>query len=312
MNLNEVFEPISKVYQSRSGYNYTFLFAFEKKCFMDDVIKLKKAWMSDYFPFVIFYGAAYLAFIAFARKFTEKREKFVLRRFLIAWNLLLSCFSAMGAIRVWPEFIYEINKRGLEYTFCNHDWTHGVQGCWCHLFVLSKFAEFIDTFFIVARKQKLIFLHWYHHVTVLLYVWFSSLEVDSSAAGRWFMAMNFTVHAFMYGYYAFSALRFKIPKWVNIALTSAQILQMVIGIYINFNAFLIKQRGGQCAISDNNLKFSFVMYSSYFLLFFNFFYQVYIAPKFNESGKSARLVDSTESRLNTRVKVNGSSMKKKL
>jgi elongation of very long chain fatty acids protein 6 len=29
----------------------------------------------------------------------------------------------------------------------------------------------VDTLFIVLRKKPLIFLHWYHHITVLLFCW---------------------------------------------------------------------------------------------------------------------------------------------
>jgi hypothetical protein len=58
---------------------------------------------------------------------------------------------------------------------------------------------------------------------------------------------------------------------------------MVIGVYINVSAYVIKRNGGNCSISDNNLRFSFLMYLSYFILFFNFFYKVYLAPKFNET-----------------------------
>jgi len=94
------------------------------------------------------------------------------------------------------------------------------------------------------------------------------------------MCMNFSVHAVMYTYYGFRALRFNIPKWVNIFITSSQILQMVIGVYINVSAFLIKRKGEKfCDISDQNLNFAFSMYLSYFVLFFNFFYHSYISPK---------------------------------
>jgi hypothetical protein len=41
------------------------------------------------------------------------------------------------------------------------------------LFILSKFPELVDKFFIVARRRPLLFLHWYHHVAVLLYCWHS-------------------------------------------------------------------------------------------------------------------------------------------
>ena len=55
---------------------------------------------------------------------------------------------------------------------------------------------------------------------------------------------------------------------------------MVVGVYINVSAFLIKRRGETyCDISDQNLNFAFTMYLSYFILFFNFFYHSYISPK---------------------------------
>jgi len=49
-------------------------------------------------------------------------------------------------------------------------------------FCFSKLPELIDTVFIVLRKQPLIFLHWYHHASVLIYCWFS--YQDYSSTGR--------------------------------------------------------------------------------------------------------------------------------
>ena len=61
---------------------------------------------------------------------------------------------------------------------------YGAVGFWLFLFVMSKFPELIDTAFIVLKKGDLIFLHWYHHITVLLFCWHS--YVTRSSAGLYF------------------------------------------------------------------------------------------------------------------------------
>jgi len=89
----------------------------------------------------------------------------------------------------------------------------------------------------------------------------------------------------MYTYYGFRAMRFNIPKWVNIAITSGQISQMIIGIVVNLVAYSTKKRGEQCAVTDENIQWSFIMYFSYFLLFFHFFYNAYISKSSKKSQK---------------------------
>ena len=41
--------------------------------------------------------------------------------------------------------------------------------------------------------------------------------------------MNYLVHSLMYTYYAFRALKFRIPKWTMMTITALQLLQMVVG-----------------------------------------------------------------------------------
>ena len=68
-----------------------------------------------------------------------------------------------------------------------------VPSAWMALFIYSKIPELFDTFFIVARQSPLIFLHWYHHLTVLLYCWHS--YATEAPHALYFVAMNFCCHA---------------------------------------------------------------------------------------------------------------------
>lgn len=153
-----------------------------------------------------------------------------------------------------------------------------VAGFWTWLFVLSKLPELGDTIFIVLRKQPLIFLHWYHHITVLIYSWFSYTEYTSSA--RWFIVMNYCVHSAMYSYYALRAMGYKPPRFISMVITTMQLSQMVVGCAINIWAYdyLKEAHNAPCHISHINVNLSIAMYFSYFILFARFFYASYLAP----------------------------------
>ena len=58
-----------------------------------------------------------------------------------------------------------------------------------------------------------------------------------------------------------------------------QLIQMVVGCIVNIGVYNMKQDGLECNVSDQNIKLSFLMYTSYFVLFGHFFYDKYIAPK---------------------------------
>ncbi|EDS38690.1 elongase [Culex quinquefasciatus] len=171
--------------------------------------------------------------------------------------------------------------------FIEHD---RVSGFWTWLFVLSKLPELGDTVFIVLRKQPLIFLHWYHHITVLMYSWFSYTEYTASA--RWFIVMNYCVHSVMYSYYALRALNFKPPRSIAMLITTLQLTQMVVGCAINIwaHGFLQTAGKGSCNISEMNIKLSIAMYFSYFVLFARFFYKTYLSTN---ARKGKRMVKTT-------------------
>ncbi|KOX73201.1 Elongation of very long chain fatty acids protein 6, partial [Melipona quadrifasciata] len=146
------------------------------------------------------------------------------------------------------------------------------------IFTIMKLIEFGDTVFIVLRKQPLIFLHWYHHITVFLCTWHSFGE--TIGFGSWFSLVNTFIHSYMYSYYALKAMQVRIPKWISIMLTVLQIVQMFWGMVITTSAYYYVHIAQiQCNVTTSNLKFSALMYLSYLILFVNFFAQSYLSNK---------------------------------
>lgn len=139
------------------------------------------------------------------------------------------------------------------------------------------FSELIDTFFIVVHKKPLIFLHWYHHITVLLYCYHS--YVTTSPPGIFFVVMNYSVHASMYGYYFLMAMKMR-PKWFNpIVITIFQISQMIVGVAVTLAGFYYYKTDPTCGIEKENNTAAFVMYGSYLFLFLQFFFGRYFKKK---------------------------------
>ena len=189
----------------------------------------------------------------------------------------MSIFSFLGAMRTVPELLYRLGTASsfMETISTNPStsWGEGATGLWVQLFIFSKIPELIDTFFIVARQRPLIFLHWYHHVTVLLYCWHS--YATEAPQALYFVAMNYSVHAIMYGYYCLMALKMK-PKWLPpVIITVAQISQMIVGVAVQLAAsyrYLTEGSGapGTGMVNGSNVLWGGLMYGSYFALFTKF------------------------------------------
>ncbi len=204
----------------QSDFNQTPIMALEADFVEEDFHK----WIFHNWSLSMWYAALYLFVVFAGRQYMEKRPPFEIRWALATWSSVLAVFSIVGAFRTVPETVYVLSKYGWEYSICVSSYTKGPTGFWTCLFTVSKLYELGDTIFIVLRKQNLIFLHWYHHVTVLVYTWYSYTE--HLGPGRWFQVMNFVVHSAMYTYYALRAMRFKLPKQFAITITTMQIAQV--------------------------------------------------------------------------------------
>ncbi|TMW63085.1 hypothetical protein Poli38472_005703 [Pythium oligandrum] len=218
--------------------------------------------------------AAYFVFCFGGRWIMENRKPFDLRIPLALWNLALAVFSFMGSVRTAPFLLNTLYRRGVYNSVCatpRPHYGHGPVGLWVTLFIFSKVPELVDTAFIVLRKKPLIFLHWYHHITVLLFCWHAF--ATQSASGLYFVAMNYSVHAIMYFYYFLTAVGYR-PWWAQFV-TVAQLSQMVVGVIVCFLNVHYLREGLACDVDKENLKWGIIMYSSYFALFLKFFIQRY-------------------------------------
>ena len=282
------------MYSQPSSYNYSFVLPFEDSFNYHAYIK----WHVQHWTIVNYTIIGYLILIFGGQYFMRSRQPFNLRTALFWWNFLLAIFSIWGAVRTLPELYYTLKNKGVHHAICRYPHMEGAYGFWGSLYIASKFIELGqyefslwpsinnnivisgDTAFIVLRKQKLIFLHWYHHVTVLFGVCFTNVRTLSTL--RWYVTANYTVHSVMYSYFAIRALGYKIPKFIMIMITSLQIFQMAIGVYTTSYAGYQNYIGKSCHVHPVNVAFVLGCYGSYFILFTNFFVRTYILPPPNQ------------------------------
>lgn len=236
-------------------------------------------WMSRHWHWSFYYSIAYLVLIYTGQKWMKNREPYHLRRALCMWSTGLSAFSFYAIIRIYPHARRMVYLSGWEHAVCDTNSYIGSVGAgiWAFLFPLSKLPELVDTAFIVLRKQKMVFLHWYHHITVFIYCWFSYGFPIST--GIWFGIVNYTVHALMYAYYAVKASGRNPPRWIAKSITTIQLSQMFVGIFLNYMATRALLRNKTCEMTPFTIGLSIFFYTSYAILFGNFFYWTYIHKK---------------------------------
>lgn len=215
--------------------------------------RTRQAWMGHNWHWSFYGTGIYLTSIYLGQLYMRNRKAYNLRTQLLIWNVSLAVFSIAATIRTLPELVNILRRDdGIYSSVCEScDDVSPASAFWAWLFVLSKVLELGDTAFIVLRKQPLIFLHWYHHMTVLLYSWYSYSEYIAPA--RWFVVMNYFVHSLMYSYYALKSLKFRLPKLVSMTITTLQLSQMVIGLGVNIYAYTMKSTGHPCAVPYKHL-----------------------------------------------------------
>ncbi|XP_060795183.1 elongation of very long chain fatty acids protein 6-like isoform X1 [Neoarius graeffei] len=253
-----------------NGTLFTGYFDFERR--FDEKVAFK--WFEENWTVSFVLCALYAVVIFLGRSLMRDRQKLDLRVPLALWSLSLAVFSIIGTVRTGSYMLHLLGAGGFRQTVCDTSfYSAPIIKFWAYAFVLSKVPEFGDTVFIVLRKQRLMFLHWYHHITVLLYSWYTYRE--RAAGGCWFITMNYTVHSLMYSYYAAKAAGLHLPRPCAMIITALQTLQMALGLTVLVLVYRW-QNDAMCRSTDSNITWGLLMYFSYLLLFASFFYQSYV------------------------------------
>ena len=220
--------------------------------------------------------ALYLVAVYLGISWMSAKAPYTLRPLLVLWNLFLTGLSMMGTYVMVPDLYRYITERGYVASVCTTAIHHvPMLSFWSLIFVLSKIVEFGDTFFIVVRKAPLRFLHWYHHVSVCIFSWYS-LSIKSSAA-HWYCAMNYSVHSVMYLYYLLRACKVFVPTVVATCITLLQLVQFALGFAVTIVACQQYWSGRLCHVDNLQMTLGLLIYGSYFVLFCQFFYKRYLA-----------------------------------
>ncbi|CAD5217369.1 unnamed protein product [Bursaphelenchus okinawaensis] len=251
-------------------YEYSYRLPFER---VEDKIgwtrRFQTYWGHSFTISVVYYLA-----IRVLQRIMKDREPFQLKTPLFLWNFGLALFSIAGFVRFAEDFFVAWSRHGLEYSLCHSCNPDGVAAFWSLAFALSKIVELGDTLFIVLRKKPLIFLHYYHHAAVLVYTVHSGAE--HTAPGQAFITMNYFAHAFMYSYYAYSALGKRLPMWVSMTVTTIQTIQMFLGVAVTSFVYYIKvYKNEPCQQSMANLYLAFLIYITFAVLFVEFYVNAY-------------------------------------
>jgi hypothetical protein len=232
------------------------------------------AWCSRAWPLPLALAAAYLLGVSRGgRGSLAGGAPLSCQGALLAWNVLLTVFSAAGAAALLPALVADVRMLGVAELLCPASgeagvhFARGTRGAVMLAFMLSKVPELADTAFLIARGRPITLLHSWHHASVMVYCWLAYGARSNS--GIFFAAMNFCVHMLMYAYFALQAAGAR-PRW-GAAVTRLQIAQMVAGCaLVAASAWLQLARGRTCE-DPRILAAAALIYLSYLVLFVRFF-----------------------------------------
>lgn len=149
---------------------------------------------------------------------------------LIALSFVMMCGAILS--------IYDrvMNDGGLWNGFlCSQrhakDLLAGMTGFWIYIYHLSKYYELIDTLILILKGKDVIFLHAWHHLS-MLFVTYGWLYFPLLEGSLWCVFVNSLIHVAMYYYYLMCTLGYGQTIWWKKHLTGGQIVQFWTGMAV--------------------------------------------------------------------------------
>ncbi|KAI8987260.1 fatty acid elongase [Mycotypha africana] len=225
--------------------------------------------------FVVIFGGQYLL-----KNASPVKCKF----FFQLHNAFLTIISFVLLALLVEQLAPKLINKGLYYTICSEDaWTQELELLY-YLNYLVKWYELIDTVFLVLKKKKLEFLHYFHHSMTMALCY---TQLVGRTTVSWVpITLNLAVHVLMYYYYFRTASGARI--WWKQYLTTMQIIQFVIDLVVIYSctysyfAFTYAKslpNFGDCAGTESAAAFGCAILTSYLFLFINFYRITYNKKK---------------------------------
>ncbi|NXG67243.1 ELOV6 protein, partial [Hemiprocne comata] len=181
----------------------------------------------------------------------------------------------------WKQLAFILSTKGFKQSVCSQSfYVHPISKLWVYLFVWSKLLEMGDTMFIILQKKKLIFLHWFHHVSTLMITWYNNMVAGSS----WIVVLNSSIHAIMYSYYSMRVAGFQVPRFIAMVITISHIVQLL-GFVIIYILVIFWMEDKVCHTTWTSGFLSFMFCFSVLVLFWNYFLKTYLGSSQKSKGE---------------------------
>jgi len=231
----------------------------------------KKLWDDIKGSEVLYFSIAFVIIKFMLRPLKTEEQKKTCRKIFTAYNLFMCVFSLVSFLAM-AYAMYEVGFYGpdCEKAFANTVFRYTAQA-----FYLSKYLEYIDSFYLPLVDKPFSFLQFFHHLGAPWDMW---IICNYHAECVWiFVFLNGFIHFIMYGYYYIRLIgkKFPMPKML---ITSMQITQFNLGFYLVWC-----YKDIPCFRKDPfrmaGWLFNYWYVGMVLFLFLHFFLRSYIAPK---------------------------------